>query len=135
MNRPAAWLRVQRHCPPTIFSCAPTPQAALSESGAHWKCLIWMLCFCMIDVTASTMVLVMGSACLLDLFLFSRSVPAHRRLQVLSSRLRMPPFQLLLFAVMLVVNVALQHSFEHSDSSRVDFVVGLLDGTRHARCP
>jgi hypothetical protein len=116
MNRPAAWLRVQRHCPPTIFSCAPTPQAALSESGAHWKCLIWMLCFCMIDVTASTMVLVMGSACLLDLFLFSRSVPAHRRLQVLSSRLRMPPFQLLLFAVMLVVNVALQHSLVEADA-------------------
>jgi hypothetical protein len=116
MNRPATWMRVQRHQPPTLFSVAPTPQAALSELGAHWKCLIWMVCFCMIDSTARSMVLVMGSACLLDLFLFSRSVPAHRRLQAFSSRLRMPPFQFLLFAVVLLVNVTLQHRLVEADA-------------------
>ena len=128
MTRPATWLRVQRHQPPTIFLMARAPLQALSELGAHWKCLIWVLCVCLIDATARTLMLVLGGACLFDLWWFSQSVAPHRRMHALINRFRLPPFQILLFAFVLALNVALQHSLVQADARPFAFNIFVLHG-------
>ncbi len=124
MNRPTTWTRVQRHQPPTTFTAAHAPIQALSETGAHWKSLIWVLCFCLVDATARSLMLVMGSACLFHLWLFGRSADAKRHTRALVSQVRPPPFQLLLFGFVLVLNVTLQHTLVQADAR--PFAVNIL---------
>jgi hypothetical protein len=87
-----------------------------------------MLSVCLIDATARTLVLVLGSACLIDFWLFSRAVAPHRRLQAFVNRFRLQPFQFSLFAFVLLVNVTLQHSLVQADARPFAFNILVLHG-------
>ena len=116
MNRPANWLRVQRHQPPTIFSTAPIPPLAASEWGVQWRCFFWIACVCMFDAQATTMVAVLSFCIAFELWALTRSAPASQRLRAVLARLYSPPPQLIFFAVMMLLNVAFEEHFTQADS-------------------
>jgi hypothetical protein len=116
MNRPAAWLRVQRHQPPTRFALSALPPMAASEWGVQWRCFFWIVCVCLFDAQAPTMVTVLGLSVAFELWALTRAAPPNERLRAVLARLYRPPPQLIFFAFMMILNVALEERLSHADS-------------------
>ena len=127
-SRPLNWMRVQRHQPVAVFAAPPSAPLAESESGVHWRCLVWAVCICMVDATARTLVLAMGFACLIDLWLMSRSLGPKKSWRAFFDRFQVPPLQFLLFAFVMTLNVALQHSLVQADARPFAVNIWVLHG-------
>jgi hypothetical protein len=116
MKRPANWLRVQRHQPPTSFPPPSAAPLAASEWGMQWRCFFWMVCVCLFDAKAPAMVLILGISIAFELWALTRSAQPSQRMRAMWRRLYSPPPQLVFFAVMMLLNVALQERLTEAAS-------------------
>ncbi len=116
MKRPAHWLRVQRHQPPTSFPAASAAPLAASEWGMQWRCFFWIACVCLFDATAPTMVVILGGSIVFELWALTRSAQPSQRMRAMWGRLYSPPPHLVFFAVMMLVNVAFQEHLTEAAS-------------------
>jgi hypothetical protein len=96
-----------------ISKAGTPPPVALSQAGLQVRCMLWLLAVCAIDFSTSFSFLLMVCSCLLDLWFISRLAAPGQGIRAvfthLKQRLRSPPPQVLIFAGIVLMNLALEH--------------------------
>jgi hypothetical protein len=115
MTKPGCWLdltRLPRGPGHSAAQGGQPPPIAIGQHGLQLRCVMWLVGVCFFDLSAPPMMVLLFTACVVDVWLVSRSAASGLGAQAavthLQRRLSAAPAQVWWFIAIMALNVALE---------------------------